>query len=287
MKTRLSRDTMAGLLATAPFVLGHQYKTDHLYCPAGEDMKKRLYYKVTDDGKMLLAHCFNCGGNGASRLQRVNLSTEKAPAKPKDMDSFDIDAHLYAAASPIIEYEAVDSWPLKYFFHDAEAWEGFKAHDGFGIKHSICYIVIPKGFEDGQITGYICRHKLDKRYTNSTHPNYNNSSSVLIYNTKNSRIAVVCEDAISAMKVCLAGFAGVALCGTNLTQDDAHKLSMLYDKVVVWLDNDKPEVNAKATENVSRLRLYNDCVSKTMLATDPKHYTLEDIRGIVKGHLIK
>jgi DNA primase len=85
------------------------------------------------------------------------------------------------------------------------------------------------------------------------------------------------------MKVCLAGYSGVALCGTHLSSEDAFKLSMLYDSIIMWLDNDKPEVLAKANDNANKLRLYNNKVYTNYTDTDPKKYTLDYIRSQVEG----
>jgi hypothetical protein len=61
----------------------------------------------------------------------------------------------------------------------------------------------------------------------------------------------------------------------------------MYDKLVVWLDNDSKEILKLAHTAKDRLELYNDNVDIVTGWTDPKYYTLQDIQSIVAYKEIK
>jgi len=291
MKKRLSRATMEAVkLIMEGKPRGTEFNNDHGDCSAGEDNRSRLYYKVTDDGKMLLAHCFNCGCSGAVRINAPVagvVDTESAAVERSTaLSQYETDEKLWGRAEPVNKTVPIDEWPMKYFADSKNGWPEFALADCFGIRATGGWVVIPRGWgDDNVITGFDCRVRSDshKEYTRNIHPDYKDLTKILIYNTSNSNIAIICEDPISAIKVCLAGYSGVALCGTHLSGDDAFKLGMLYDTIVMWLDNDKPEVIAKANDNANKLKLYNNKVYINYADTDPKKYTLDYIRSQVEG----
>jgi hypothetical protein len=166
-------------------------------------------------------------------------------------------------------------WPWAYF---EDCWSQFLAVDGFGIRATERWVTFPRGEADGVYTGFECRRRGKKELTRSIHKDYKDTSKLLIYNTTNSKIAIVCEDPISAMKVCLAGYAGVSLCGTHVAPDDAFKIAMLYDQIIVWLDNDKQDIVSKAIDNYNRFKLYNSKVTINSSDKDPKKYSLPYIQ---------
>jgi DNA primase len=85
---------------------------------------------------------------------------------------------------------------------------------------------------------------------------------------------VIVEDMFSAIKVG-RHLPAIALLGTELK--DMLALTM-FDKYLIWLDNDKATVKVKQAKIKRRLDLLGECaIIKTPL--DPKDYTDEEIRA--------
>jgi DNA primase len=174
-----------------------------------------------------------------------------------------------------------NEWPERYMI---DCWEEFVAADGFDIRRHNGpngWVLFPRGDKDSP-TGWEARSRL-KEITRNILPEYKEDTKLLIYNKDASRTAVVCEDPISAMKVSLAGYAGVSLCGTNMTSDDAFKMSLLFDNILLWLDNDKPEIVAQAHRLMSKIAMYTSNVKINKLDMDTKKYSTKYIVETVKG----
>ena len=284
MKLKLTRQDLQRLVALSPQP-GEQYSVNHEDCPAGQDTRGRLSYRLADDNRLLLAHCFNCGRSGVisvrSRFVTFWAGTDRKPEElKKEYDLFDYWMGAYSAAESLIgEFTDEDRWPGGYF---ESCWSEFCEAEKFGIRETPSHYVIPRGNVPNDITGFEIRTKGLKYYTRVIHPMYKEDSKLLIYNKDGSRIGVVCEDPISAMKVSLAGFAGIALCGTTLSVGDALKLSLLFDKVVVWLDNDSKTVKEQAHLNRARLAIYMDGAFLVDGLHDPKGYLLPYIRSTIE-----
>ena len=286
MKLKLSTETMDTVRSQASkMARDEQISVNHENCPAGEDTRQRLYIKVTSDGKMALAHCFNCGGSGGVRLAgrpaRIPSGSYDMVGDEARQNRCDTDRSLWTNAIPIIDSPEWDSWPEKYF---ADCWNELAGANGFDIRRHQAYskwVLFPRG-DASSPTGWEAR-SASKQITRNILPEYKDDTKLLIYNKDASRTAVVCEDPISAMKVSLAGYAGVALCGTNMTTDDAFKMSLLFDNILVWLDNDKPEIVAQAARLQTKLLMYTSSVKINKLYNDPKKYTLVHIQGTVRG----
>jgi len=280
MKLKLTRQDLQRLAALSPQP-GEQYSVNHDDCPAGEDTRGRLSYRLADDNRLLMAHCFNCGRSGVMSVRSRLLSAARY-RKPEELKEeynlFDSWMDAYSAAEPL-DFGNKEMWPGGYF---ASCWTEFCDAEKFGIRETPHHYIIPRGNVPNDITGFEIRPKGLKYYTRIIHPMYKEDSKLLIYNKDSSRIGVVCEDPISAMKVSLAGFAGVALCGATLSVGDALKLSLLFDKVVVWLDNDSKTVKEQAHLNRARLAMYMDGAYLVEKLSDPKSYTLSFVRSTIE-----
>lgn len=280
MKLKLTTKDLQRLAALSPQP-GGQYYVNHEDCPAGEDTRGRLGYRLADDNRLLLAHCFNCGRSGVTPIKSrfVAAATDRKPEELKaEYDLFDSWMDAYAAGEPV-DLSSHEMWPAGYF---ASCWLEFCEAEKFGIRETPSHYIIPRGNAPNDINGFEVRTKGMKYYTRVIHPYYKEDSKLLIYNKDGSRVGVVCEDPISAMKVSLAGFAGVALCGTTLSVSDALKLSLLFDKVVVWLDNDSKTVKEQAHLDRARLAMYMDGAYLVEKLSDPKSYLLERIRSTIE-----
>lgn len=287
MAQKLSRGTLDWVEAKyreANVSFDAQARWNHEDCPAGMDKRQRLYTRLTDDGRKILLHCFNCGGSGF-----INY---KAPSRPlttllpetinrSDQIQWQAGQDIYNRSFRLRyddESDPKSEWPYKYFKGLGDQMDD---KDWYGIRvTSDGWFLIPRGTQ-----GFDVR-KPDKKFSRWTDPRKKHESKVLVYNSTNSDVAVLCEDALSAMKIDLTGYAGVALCGSSLGKDDAFKLAMRFKTLIVWLDNDNKEVIANAKQAEARLKLYSDRVARECACSDPKGFSTAFIEGIVSSQIV-
>lgn len=90
---------------------------------------------------------------------------------------------------------------------------------------------------------------------------------------------VICEDALSAIRLARANYNALALLGTALTAHVLeHPAVTTAPSYVVWLDNDNAHVRVAALQLAKRL----SALGSTRIVThysDPKHYTDEEINN--------
>jgi hypothetical protein len=290
----LSVETKAAVVAYYGFdnpPSNTQNRLNHDDCPAGVDTRRRLYSTVTPDGRKILLHCFNCGGSGVINLKphvhrEGSLSSwDKAPVFIEAEETFKKWQKVYGEARSLtstpLEGPYMDKWPhtaIRFIDETVEFnvrnWYGMRRRDNGSV-------ILPCGDWRFDI-----RYP-DKSFLRVVHPSHSGESNILIYNSKGSKTGVVCEDPLSAMKLDIAGYAGIALCGTSLPEVEAAKIATLYKDLVVWLDNDSPTVIAAAEAARSRLALYRDNVGLVNSTfRDPKNYAVTDLpRIITKGSL--
>lgn len=203
---------------------GQQKRVSHTGCPAGEDTKRRLWVKRLADGSVV-AFCHHCGRSGRSKhgaRQVFRASPPEAPDTIRLPPDFD---------------PRFDNWPAK-----AKAWVSqygiFPNEIGsWGYSERIGRVVIPI-FNGSDLLGYQMRrvHEQDPG------PKYLTRGRNLVYAVGHrSKSGVVCEDALSAVK--LSRFCkAYALLGTTLRRGTALKIADECDRVLVWLDNNNAQV---------------------------------------------
>jgi hypothetical protein len=291
--TKLSRSFMQEAARQVTGMLsGSQLKVNHEDCPAGEDTRRRLYLKITDDGKMLLAHCFNCGLSGGYKLASgtascATTSLEVAPEDRTGEPTWVMTEYLFNKMEPCYENGRMAAWP-NMFFHDCQ--KQWKAVDAFGVKYDdyTKQVYIPR-YIDGKLKGLDIRtiglasigSAQPPKWSRLLAPDFTGPLT-LVYNTTGSRTGVICEDPISAMKIALSGYAGIAICGTRVpSTPEMVRFKLLYDKVVVWLDNDKANVCKTARDIYDTLGLYSIPRSIEVAEVDPKLSDVSEIRDTV------
>lgn len=289
MKNRLSRETVQDTLRKVRALGGStdKYRFNHEGCPAGEDVRERLYVQITEDRKLLLLHCFNCGKSGAVKYS-TGLAPKSTTVDPKAKALYDVRkstfdiVHANFDDSEKINFPA--DWPCMFFNESTTAASGFLDHFYALFRKGNGAILLRRG-DASNATGYDIRY-FPKNFQRVMDPAHEDASKLLVYAIKPNSIAVIVEDPISAMKVAIAGFTGIALCNHTLNATDAFKVGIMYEKLIVWLDNDGEEIRQNSAMAADRLRLYNDNVWRETELRDPKRYTLTDIRDAV-GALIK
>jgi hypothetical protein len=88
---------------------------------------------------------------------------------------------------------------------------------------------------------------------------------------------------LSAIAVAEAGFPSYALLGTHLTSKGLGFIVDNYDKYLIWLDNDNPDVVRKARALYRRLQMFGDCGMIEYQGGDPKDHTQAQIKEIVNA----
>lgn len=273
-----------------------QININHEGCAAGTDTKRRLYIKITNTPSKLLAFCHHCNRRGVkplSCLPRVPITdsatvewNSKADPSSVVLTDWGKTASEYHNAVPMADAMSIRlmaKFPLRFF--NAEQIEGLRDRDYYGMRISgTTHVLIPRMGESGLLG-------VDKRsleagnlFDHTDMPKWKRTLALaedmqevagrlIIYNTTQSRCGVVVEDPISAMRIDLLGYGAIALTGSSLDVDDAFKLSLLFDRLVVWLDNDSNTIIHNATAAAMRLSMFTKYkVPVIAKLSDPKSY---------------
>ena len=100
------------------------------------------------------------------------------------------------------------------------------------------------------------------------------------YNPNDSDRAILVEDMLSAIKIGMAGYAGVCLFGSYLKDETINDVAQNFNRLTVWLDPDKRKSATKYTKRFTSLG-YN--FNAVLTATkDPKDYSLKEIKQFLK-----
>ena len=285
---------------------GGQKRVDHENCPAGPDRKSRLYIKVSDDGKMILCHCFNCGLSGAikaaeSILPPAMRKSIPDPLKTKDAQVFcDCLDRYYTRCVPFLaKLDTVCSTdkPMCYF-DDPEVMSSMEARDWFGLRRVVTSAgqqwYIPRGTGDIELEGSLISGfeiydpEVYPKWNRIIHPAYANEPKEMLFSPdKPNDTVVVCEDPFSAMKLACAGYNAIAKLNSSAVNTDlAIKMISLYKKQLIWYDNDNVVVRIAAEQSVKRVNLYGGNCKLVEVLEDPKNYLLSELREVVStAHL--
>lgn len=287
---------------------GSTQRINHSDCPAGEDTKKRLYLTVPDaDPNIILCYCHNCSRGGRIELRsasgyrgmQARLSTEmdkvfpttvpvatKHTVNPKvPFDDLPVPAIAFLA-SKRIDRRKYSEWPISFDF------------SMFGIEYTCPdYMVLIKGrspvtrsahgHHNYQIRPLTpMRGKSGPKYitykaTKDEMKTWMRKSSVGYVEPKKPTTLIITEDLLSACTLCERNFDyicvsnyGVAvspktLVSPNQTLFDTKHLT----SIVVWFDNDNPQVIAQAMAlgRLAKLAYPRAKVTVVESVVDPKN----------------
>lgn len=90
---------------------------------------------------------------------------------------------------------------------------------------------------------------------------------------------VLCEDMVSAIKIGRVS-TGMCLFGSELSYPRIHKLKGRFNKLFIWLDNDKAR---RAVTFSERARPWFESVQVIVTPKDPKEYSTEEIEEYVRN----
>jgi 5S rRNA maturation endonuclease (ribonuclease M5) len=153
------------------------------------------------------------------------------------------------------------------------------------------------------ITGYILR-KVDKDAPGPKYLTYGDTTPEFIYPTQSAdnKILIIVEDKLSALRVS-EQYHTFCVFGTHVNKAYTDLITLLYNKVVIWLDPDRPgqEAANKLYNTISKnyqsqivqsLYVNNNIKSPGQVVIvdkaydkDPKRYTNTEIDQIIKSTL--
>lgn len=253
---RISQNLLADI---AEVDLGNRPGTtrrNHEDCPAGVDRRRRLYVTVKDDNT-IFGYCHNCGTSGRTGLHGPRIRRRDGKGDEKKQDQIPPTIPLtprhnaflaaYGITDPVDVASLADEDAMVFC-------------NGNPLDPTMNYGVV-RSFEKGQ-------------------PKWCKVSGIqsLGYNVGAEDALVVCEDALSAMKVAqLPRVAGTAILGTHLPIHSVGNQLI----TVVWLDNDSEIVIQAAHKIAKSLALQGREVVLVLGVSDPKKYSTEFIHKVV------
>lgn len=248
-------------------------QTIHIHhCKDGHN-NDRLY--VTNKGEATLFYCHHCSKRGSLRNNRA---TYKRHVRSSGTSKY----YHQSVHMPSDINTSPRTWPVEALKWPLTARLSFTDMETLGLAYSprINRVCVPVTFA-GEYRGFIARRiegdgpKYLARYRQDDKDNF-----IYARCPYDKQTVVIVEDVLSAAKLEKAGYNAVALLGTHISDSLISFLSN-YSSYVVWLDDDNPDVKLKQVKLKDKLALFGN-VRLIKTDNDPKTYSLEDIKGIVK-----
>lgn len=259
----------------------HQVRINHDDCPAGVDTRQRLYIKRLKDGTVV-AFCHNCGESGVSKSKIRNIYSYIKSSLSYAISSKDLRMPVDGLSDPLQWPTQAQAWLYKYGLTRTEIIAR-------GITYSPQYgrIVFPL-YMGGNYIGWQGRsldqtlnppkyiNRLDKGRT------VGNCGEVAAYPPASDHV-VLCEDMVSSVKVSRQ-INAICTLGTNPTDEVINWITKNYDYVLIWFDNDKPDVREKQIYYYRFLQalLPGRVELITSIKGDPKNHTDDEIKSILR-----
>ena len=211
-----------------------QIHVNHVSCPAGEDRKKRLYLKRTDDA--YLGYCHHCGQKGYSR------ATAALWEPPVEHTEGWVDEKGFKTLVGALEEEAPfshDMSPDNYLYLASYGLEEQVGEYFFERLGNICTVLASGCVIERAVKPKRYRIYKSKDY----HPH--------LPGRFGNEYLVLTEDALSAIKVQMSGYSALPLLGTKLTA--AAKVRLMNARVQhIALHLDPDEAGYKAVVEISK-----------------------------------
>ncbi len=252
-------------LSLAP---GATARFNHSGC-ASTSSSRSLAVTRSDNGAWVL-HCFKCGGSGATGgVYRPGLEQEpvgkreyKKPAWEYRLEEFPVPVKLWLNKCAVSQ-DALREARIRY-----DTINEVLQFTIWGPDET------PKG-------------RINRLFSKAEGPKYLCSGQRTWLRCTVSSTLVAVEDYLSGLQCYLAGYSSVSLGSTRMP---SHVLSELlagntltgkpFSRVVIFLDNDNPDVRKSARTLSNTLSLYFK-VEVVREKRDPKELTLEELRGIL------
>ena len=266
---------------------GKQIHINHDKCPAGRDIKKRLYIKRNENG-ILLAYCHHCGSSGSHAEKFIRYAQAKRGCRePADnccsrtpspeqhrvyfVEQFNDRGRAESRTTPerdannfIEKAVSLTEEQKKTFW-----WDSKEQALGLPIKNRLEIV----GVQWRYFGDYFCKY-LTNYYAGNKLPHYDVAAA------RNSDTLVIVEDILSAMCVNTAGCDSMALLTSSTKLHRIYPYIQAYKSFVVWLDNDNRQVLQDASKLKRILEPFGE-VQLIRTRTDPKHYSLDILQEIL------
>lgn len=246
--------------------VGYQYHTNHLDCPSGDDVKRRLYVKRAPDGWMF--YCHHCEQRGYYRLRDSLFRADDLFVSPDVRDTTLTDAVIAELSEGVANPVPMSEWPP-----EARVWW---ASYGLTGEQAEWY----------RVTMYNDRLAIPwQGVVYSLRSFSGKGKKWLLFKDKGaqpqeragtmSRTLVFVEDVVSAIKVLEAGYSVWPLFGTNI---NTRALSACFNvgRVVLWLDDDVAGQTAAAH---IRTQIVSGCTN--ICYKQPKEVSIDVIKEMI------
>lgn len=247
--------------------IGEQIHVNHEGCEAGEDRKKRLYIKRTNDGTILY-YCHHCGKsrtirNSVSKTKRLagtpkaavrDWKSKRSVTTPADSES---DPGKWPANARV--------WFYRYGITDAE----IKRH-GFLYSERLRRVVLPI-YNNGELVSYQTRRVFndDER---PKYLSYGNKDSVFHVEHSDAKRLCIVEDLLSSIKVGRY-INTLALRKTSLSDKELRWiLEKGYNDFIIFLDDDNAQVKKQQLVLKNKLENFGKVTIIHSGGRDPKEY---------------
>ena len=257
----------------ASLAIGEQIHVNHEGCEAGEDRKKRLYIKRTNDGAILY-YCHHCG---KSRAIRNSISKTK-PFVKSGVKAYRGASGKRHLTTPIDSESDPGKWPAnarvwcyRYGITDAE----IKRY-GFLYSERLRRVVLPI-YNNGELVSYQTRRVFDDD-ERPKYLSYGNKDTVFhVEHSSDKRLCIV-EDLLSSIKVGRY-INTLALRKTSLSDNELRWiLEKGYNEFIIFLDDDNAQVKRQQLVLKNKLENFGRVTIIHSGGRDPKEYDDEELR---------
>ena len=247
---------------------GGSYRGDCIFC------LHRNTLSVKNEHGRLIWHCFhaNCTAKGMTDSE----------LRVEDLDKF-MNDRVFAQGSnhafstePFKEFVIPKGFVTIYGNNKAKEFiekfgiEDTEARLMYDVKQNRLVFLVEY---EGKVVGAVGRSLGNLSESTPKWYKYSTSPCPFIVGT-NKYIGIVVEDSISACKVAMAGFTGIALMGTSLPDNFVKPIVDRVDSAFICLDRDATQQSFKLRDSLSHIiPTYID-----MLDKDLKWLTVEEIK---------
>lgn len=292
------------------------FRVNHRDCPAGEDTRKRLYFKFTDkeyDRNLVLWYCHNCGNGGLFKHDKfsgtqvvldpieegnceedktktygssvwtraVRIGEEFAIGERRRLPKNHVTYLVRSGWEPADQaYLAIANSHVKYDPYEDQLVFALRKDMAKGLASApseFLSAIQVRANRQGQPKCLTIKFSDDSLVNTMVYAPWSGKP--------HKKPIVVVEDMMSGIKLAYSGYKAFVLCGSHMSSREFMAYpALLKSDLVVWLDNDNDQV-CKSAEYISRLHstLTGGAHSSRVILnhSDPKHYPAQSIRHIL------
>ena len=257
---------------------GQQTKLNHDGCPAGRDTKQRLVVKR--DGDVLVAWCHHCQSKGilGGDPDKANYTRRRRQQLNRIQPVIELPQGLEYDPSKF--HPLANVWLNRYgITHEERKQYGIAWSDYYGR------VLLPV-YMNAELVAYQLRRILP----DDDGPKYLTTRKAGVKHQLwqagqyvEGGVMVLTEDILSAIKVARVANA-TALMGTHTPQENLeYILRFRPDVVLLWLDDDNPDVRDKQRKAYRRIRAFVPTHIVHSHGRDPKDHTTAEIQEVING----